>query len=292
MFGLFKKKGGEPEEESRERQQAQDTGNKQFKEFAAQFLPEERTILAVTGANGFSGGRGPKEELWTATIGLTAWMEEDNPDVHQGAFALSTIGDDQLLEILRRRAPRDFIIKFKGRVSEDGRRLLLLDLPEPGFEPELKAILEEQKKPVTFWEEGLGTFTLNRQVDWFETQADWLGTEVTLCFDGDEDRADCAANARTLLASAAEWDRRVREYAADDLLDSANDWAQDTGDEDEEPEEITRKGFMERMELESIEITGNGGFTFWFSDGDMFYGHSICVSGDLEHGPDEASMEG
>ncbi len=286
MVGFFKKKEAQPEEKP------QNTENKQFKEFAAQFQPEELTILAVTGATGFNGGKSGKEKLWTAILGLTAWMEEDSPDIHKGEFTLSTVGDEQLLEILRQRAPRDFIIKFKGRVSEDGQRLLLLDLPEPAFDPDLKAILEEQKKPVTFQEDGLGTFTLNRTVDWFETEVDWLGTEISLIFDMDQDRADCVQNAKTLLASAAEWDRRVREYAADDLLDTANDWNQEIGEEDEEPPEITREQFMERMELESIEVRADGGFRFWFGDGDLFYGHSILVSGDLENGPDEAGMEG
>lgn len=280
MFGLFKKKGEQPEEEQR----VQNPENKQFKAFAAKFLPEELTILAVTGANGFGGGKTRGETLWTASIGLTAWMEEDSPDIHRGEFVLSTIGDEQLLEVLRRRTRPDFIIKFRGRVSEDGKRLLLLDLPEPGFDPDLKAILEEQKKPVTFWEEGLGTFTLNRQVDWFETEVDWLGGQISLVFDAGEDRAEVLQRAKTLLSGAADWDERIRAYAADDLLVSANDWAED--------EEITREQFIQRMELESIEIRADGSFEFWFADGDMFYGHSIHVSGDMEHGPDDAAMEG
>lgn len=280
MFGLFKKKGEQPEEEQR----VQNPENKQFKAFAAKFLPEELTILAVTGANGFGGGKTRGETLWTASIGLTAWMEEDSPDIHRGEFVLSTIGDEQLLEVLRRRTRPDFIIKFRGRVSEDGKRLLLLDLPEPGFDPDLKAILEEQKKPVTFWEEGLGTFALNRQVDWFETEVDWLGGQISLVFDAEEDRAEVLQRAKTLLSGAADWDERIRAYAADDLLVSANDWAED--------EEITREQFIQRMELESIEIRADGSFEFWFADGDMFYGHSIHVSGDMEHGPDDAAMEG
>lgn len=285
MFGLFKSKGEKPEEKER-KACAETLESRQFKEFAARFLPEELTILAVTGASGFGGGKSGKEELWTASIGLTAWMEEDSPDIHRGEFVLSTIGDDQLLEILRQRAPRDFIIKFRGRVSEDEKRLLLLDLPEPGFDPDLKAILEEQKKPVTFEEEGLGTFTLNRQVNWFETNVDWLGTEISLVFDKDEDREACIQNAKALLASAAEWDRWAREYAAVELLDSANDWAEDG----EEP--ITKERFMERMELESVEIRADSSLEFWFADGDMFYGHSIHVTSNMTSGSSTVQMEG
>ena len=284
MFGLFKRKGEEPEEKARETRPVQNTENEQFKEFAAQFQSEELTVLAVTGANGFGGGKAGKEKLWTASIGLTAWMEEDSSDIHRGEFVLSTITDDKLLGYLQRRTRPDFIIKFRGRVSEDGQRLLLLDLPEPGFDPDLKAILEEQKKPVTFWEEGLGTFTLDRRVDWFETEVDWLGGQISLVFDAGEDRAEVLQKAKTLLSGAADWDERIRAYAADDLLASANDWAEDG--------EITREQFIQRMELESIEIRADGSFEFWFADGDMFYGHSIHVSGDMENGPDDASMEG
>lgn len=289
MFGLFKKKGEQPEEEQR----IQTPENKQFKELAAQFQPEELNVLAVTGANGFSGGKSGKEKQWWASIGLTAWMEEDSPDIHRGEFVLSTVGDEQLLEVLRRRTQPDFIIKFKGRVSEDGKRLLLLDLPEPGFDPDLKAILEEQKKPVTFWVEGLGTFALNRQVNWFETEVDWLGTEVSLSFDRmDEAEMKQSQNtAKALLAGAADWDRRVREYAADELLELANDWSQDM-DEDGGAVEVTREQFMERMELEAVQVEPDGSFEFWFGDGWLFAGHSIRVTGSLENGPDEASMEG
>ena len=74
------------------------------------------------------------------------------------------------------------------------------------------------------------------------------------------------------------------------LLGSANDWAEQM--EDEEPQEITREQFMERMELESIEVRADGSFQFWFGDGDLFYGHSIWVSGDLKNGPNDAAMEG
>ena len=80
-------------------------------------------------------------------------------------------------------------------------------------------------------------------------------------------------------------------YAAGELVGLANDWSQEM-DDDGETAEISKEQFMERMELESIEVRADGSFEFWFADGDMFYGHSIHVSGDMENGPDAASMEG
>lgn len=278
MFGLFKKQEKPSEPQWPE-----------FKQLSAQYLPEERTILAVTGANGFTGGRAGKEKLWTASIGLTAWLEEGEPELHRGEFVLSTIADDRLLEHLRHRTRPDSVIRFQGRVSEDGKRLLLLDLPEPAFDPELKAVLAEQKKTVTFEAEGM-KFTLNRQVDWFETEVNWLNATISLVFDAGEDHEACAARAKQLLEAAADWDRRVREYAAKELTGLANDWAEEL--EDGGSQEISPKQFAERLELESIEVRASGGFQFWFGDGDLFYGHSVWVSGDLEGGPDDAAMEG
>ena len=151
MFGFFKKKGGEiPEEQQRQQRGAQEGQTRQdaaevpqeFRALGQDFLPEELNILAVTGASGFGGGRSQGEKLWTASIGLTAWMEEDSPDIHQGGFRLVALADDRLMDYLRQRVPRDFIIKCRARLSVDGSRLLMLELPQPGFDPDLKAILE------------------------------------------------------------------------------------------------------------------------------------------------------
>ena len=139
-------------------------------------------------------------------------------------------------------------------------------------------------REVTMEVEGLGTFTLERLADWFEIKMDWQGEEICLSFDREEENAmeRSIATARILMADQKDWDRRVRECAVKDLLDLANDWAA----EEMDPEEL------ERLELESIQVEEDGGFEFWFRDGDMFYGHSIHVTGNLEDGPDWASIEG
>ena len=209
-------------------------------------------------------------------------------------MGLVALCDDTLRGYLRQRVPPDFIIKFRARLSADGERLLLLDLPQPVFDPDLKAILEEQKKPESTYVEDLGTFVLNRQVGWYEAELDWLDGKVRLDFDKGEAEAMKAAQdtARALLADAQSWDERVRTFAAEQLTNLANQWAQDGEEEDEAPEEITPEAFMERMELDAIQVDDQGGFTFWFEDGEMFWGHAIRVSGTLAGGPDDAQMEG
>lgn len=46
------------------------------------------------------------------------------------------------------------------------------------------------------------------------------------------------------------------------------------------------------MKLEAITVRPNGEFEFWHDDGDLFWGHSILISGDLNHGLEDADIPG
>lgn len=287
MFGLFKKKEAPKASASQE--------SSAIKFFAADFSTEELDVLAVTGPTGFGAVQQEDSGLWEASIGLTAWMEEDSPEIHREETGLVTLCDDTLRGYLRQRVPPDFLIKFRARPSLDGTRLLLLDLPQPAFDPDLKAILEEQKKPESTFAEGLGTFVFNRQVGWYEAEVDWLDGTVRLDIDKGEAEAMKAAQdtARALLADAEGWDGCVRAFAASRLAGLSGQWAPDgIAEEDGASEDMTPEEFAQRLELDAIQVDDQGGFTFWFTEGEMFWGHSIRVSGTLAGGPDDAQMEG
>lgn len=287
MFKLFGKKKESAQPAAEKRQHPELTA------LAAQFDSEEFDILAVTGANSFGGDKEPDQELWTATLPLTAWKEEDGP-IHREATCLVALADDTLLDYLRRLAPRDSIIQARVRQGLEDDRFLLVGLPAPVMDPELKAILDEQKTEVSVWAEGLGTFVLNRSVNWFQTDVDWLEQSIQLTYDqaGEEEMKAARQTALALMADQAGWDEKVRAFAADHLLSQANDWARDEAQDGEEPEEITREHFMQRIELESIQVYGDGRFEFWFNGGDLFWGRAVHVTGSLADGPADAQMEG
>lgn len=287
MFRLFGKKKESAQPAAEKRQHPELTA------LAAQFGPEEFDILAVTGANSFGGDKEPDQELWTATLPLTAWKEEDGP-IHREATCLVALADDTLLDYLRRLAPRDSIIQARVRQGLEDDRFLLVGLPAPVMDPELKAILDEQKTEVSVWAEGLGTFVLNRSVNWFQTDVDWLEQSIQLTYDqADEEEMKAARQtALSLMADQAGWDEKVRAFAADHLLSQANDRVRDEAQDGEEPEEITREYFMQRIELESIQVYGDGRFEFWFNGGDLFWGRAVHVTGSLAGGPTDAQMEG
>lgn len=283
MFGLFKKKEKQPQS-ARSQEQPREQ-SQEYKDFAADFLSEETDVLAITAFGPFDvrplGGDG----LYRVSIGVTDWKDEYSQELCRGTAALEAVADERLLEYLRAHVPRGFIVTATVRPSADGTRFLMTDLPKPGFDPELKAILEERKKPVTLEVEGLGRFTLNRGMGWFERTVDWLGSEVSLTFDqAEETQADAQATARVLMEEQAAWDERVRAFAADSLLDKAN------GLMDEE-EPLTREDFLAQLALESILAGPGGAFAFWFGGDDLFLAHPVHVTGKLEEGPLQAEME-
>ncbi|OWA34034.1 hypothetical protein B9G55_17020 [Saccharibacillus sp. O16] len=75
-----------------------------------------------------------------------------------------------------------------------------------------------------------------------------------------------------LADALEETDASACRYAAEELLELKNDvWL------DEEEEELSEEEFMSRMELESVTLEVEGRAAFWYADGDLFGGHTICV---------------
>ena len=96
---------------------------------------------------------------------------------------------------------------------------------------------------------------------------------------------------KKFISEFDKWDKRIREFAAKSLTDCANDWLQDSLEDDEEFVEITEERFAGRMVLNSIGFDENG-FEVFYDDDDMFWGHCILVYGTLENGIEEAEIAG
>ena len=127
MFGFFKKKSGEvPEEQERlqkaaaresERREAPEVPE-ELRALGQKFLPEEFSILAVTGAGGFGGSRPQENGPWLAVLELTAWKEEDSDQpAHREKTQLVALADDKLMEYLRRRVRGELGLTISVGVS-------------------------------------------------------------------------------------------------------------------------------------------------------------------------------
>ncbi len=155
-------------------------------------------------------------------------------------------------------------------------------------EPRLEAIREKYLTPITI-EDRAGTFCLNRKYEWFEGPIDWLGTPMEIILDKDSDSDTAEKALRTLhlfLDDAEKWDKVLRDYAARQLTELANDWRQ------EDDPEITEEEFSKRIGAPKFHIDDKGDFEAEYEDDDMFYGHWVVVYGDRDGTLKEAKIEG
>jgi hypothetical protein len=264
---------------------------KEIKKFEQRFSDEVIEIVAVTGPSGVGGGKAGGDTLWRASIDLVAWREIDSSDVIQEEKRLEWLADDQQLDESREWLDKDSIVKLAVRRGENS--FMLVEVLSGSFhDKELEALRDEMQKPVYYNDEKLGTFTLDRSVQTFEKSIVWAKEEGKLYFDHDEPEEMTAAlaTAHMLFEDELKWSDSIRSYAAEELLDLANDWLAD--DEEAELDEITKEIFISKLELSSISVSANGDFTIYFYDGDMFWGHVIIVEGNINGTFDSAYIAG
>lgn len=245
----------------------------------------EVSVIAVTGPGGFARRQDDWGQVYSA-LELTAWMEEDGEEIHRGSFELAIPQDEELLDYLRTHVPRDFIIKFTARLSATEDKLLLISLPAPGFDPDLKAILDAQKAPVLRTAEGLGEFSLSRSAGWFQLDAPWGEGTVQLLLDqgSEEEMAGGEQTARTILADVPTYDSAWRTFAGEQLPAVCPDAP--------ELEGLDPQTIAQRLEAESLQVWAGGRFELWLHDADYEWTRSVRLTGTVQDGPKEVYLEG
>lgn len=173
--------------------------------------------------------------------------------------------------------------------SDESRAIFVKALPVDAPDEELKAIVTELQKPVVFSHDLFGDLVLDRSIDWFEAEAKWNGEQIRVTLPNDDETPDENAieTAEILWSNQAKWKERIEQYAVKELLELKNGtWLQD------DESEFTAEEFIATMTLTSVSISSDGKFEFWYDDGDLFWGHSIMVSGNLKDGPTDAGIHG
>ena len=146
------------------------------------------------------------------------------------------------------------------------------------------------KKPVTFDDDLFGTFTLDRRINSFDADTAWNGKKICLSLslkEKEDDPHRYLETAKQLWADQKNWAAKINDFAAEELLELKNfSWL------DDNEEEVTKTEFLLKMKLETITINSDGSFTFWHDDGNLFFGHSIEITGNLKDGLKSADIPG
>ena len=158
--------------------------------------------------------------------------------------------------------------------------------------PELEEILIEYRKPVVLQDDILGELTYDKLLKSFEGNMAWLRGEIHISLYVDKDNKSGITKAKkplkTMVLEQEKWDADMRSFAAGKLTKLACEWAES----EEEAALITEESFAKRISLRLLWVTAGASFTAYLDDDELFFGHSIAVSGSLKKGMISAKIEG
>ena len=175
----------------------------------------------------------------------------------------------------------------------DSNNFLLIDVLERNLENEiLKGTLKEceQKAAIVIEEPDLGKFTLDKNLKEFFAKIEWLNSkrpiEVSLNI-GENTRIKALEKVgayfntlEKLVVNKKEWDKKLKLYAAENLVDLANELRKNLKGMFKFIK-IWKWYFIARIELLSLKINPNGEFIATFDDKKLFVGHKIVVNGNI-----------
>ena len=128
--------------------------------------------------------------------------------------------------------------------------------------------------------DSLGTFTLNRKN--YEGEVKLPGLEITVFLETDgEEKTTAFASLQSLRAfvkNAADWDERIRQFAADDFAGKDGTieiWGDCDGNN--EGGFISKDEFMRRISMNFIQFYADGSLFFDYDLDEMFTDHGLGV---------------
>ena len=175
----------------------------------------------------------------------------------------------------------------------DPNNFLLVDVLERDLENQLlKETLKEceQKAAIVIEEPDLGKFTLDKNLKAFISQMDWLNPKKQINVSlniGENSRLKALEKVggffntlEKLVANKKEWDKKLKIYAAENLIDLANELRKNLKGMFKFIK-IWKWRFIGKIELINLDINPNGEFIATFDDKKLFVGHKIIINGNI-----------
>ena len=175
----------------------------------------------------------------------------------------------------------------------DPNNFLLVDVLERDLENQLlKETLKEceQKAAIVIEEPDLGKFTLDKNLKAFISQMDWLNPKKQINVSlniGENSRLKALEKVggffntlEKVVANKKEWDKKLKIYAAENLIDLANELRKNLKGMFKFIK-IWKRRFIGKIELINLNINPNGEFIATFDDKKLFVGHKIIINGNI-----------
>ncbi len=252
-----------------------------------------RDLAGLVHPSGVRGTQSQGQQDCIFVLPLIVWRFEDEPLRHTPLRLEQAV---QHLHLAKRRKamPPFHIVHVRARVAletEYGAPRGIMDrfIPPFGDTSDLAAAADAFREPYILLDPVLGELVLDRSLGWLCTKAQWNGVEITINLTGDYP-ANCAKQlevAHALMNDQSGWEARARDKIVQEYLHLKNDGWLDEGQSPLSAEEFRRTPIVE-----SINIDVDGKFEFWFTDGDLFWGHVLTVTGDLARGITHALLQG
>lgn len=277
---------------------------KEYKKFEADYQEEVVDLLVLISES--VGGAGLYAKgIWQPSAEILGCVELSTGRLREGRGCLFWLCEEKDKDgwIHNLRQLTIYHVKCREHALDNrperlpGGSWMLLEVVERDLHhPELDRILAEYQRSVEITDPLCGHFVLERRYDWFSAEVDWLGEECGVSLTCDEEGGETAEEAlagfRRIYGSLQEWDRNFRTFAARELTELANDWREDSEDEEEESQPITEESFAERICISEFTMETGGDYVAYYDDDDMFWGHVIVIEGNIETGMERADIAG
>ena len=278
-----------------------------FEEFYEMYESEEQEVVALINRC-IGGGYKWKGKFWEMTVVTLGIMFCDTGEVSTKEERLdwSVTDEDRNGEKGWGRFRNEQICRLKiRRMKEEWAKGLVVrpwcisEVVKAHDDcPELQAVLDEYHKPVVIEDKVLGALMLDKNYGAFEGEIKWCGKDVLLSLEVNAESKPSWTRARSaakkLLADCETWDKAMRELAANNLTQLANEWLSQDDENARNPEidPITEEEFAWRIRMVNLVVTSGGSFTAYFDCDEMFSDHAVTVYGSLKKGVKDANIEG
>ena len=208
--------------------------------------------------------------------GRIEWLIENTPDRKGWGYDFKQY---QICKLLVRKCISKELLP--GQSAYMNNRYMLVKVLEEDVQNEQLLEYKEYLSRPIYIKTKYGQFELDRSYSCFSAEIELNGFMPTIYLETDEENEETAEVAYQSFLKMADnfvdFDQNIKEYAAQNLLDIANEWLE-MDEKEDKPEKITKEMFIKAMEVSEISFYPDGSVSVFYHDGGMFWGHVIEVS--------------